>query len=38
MIDKPDTPFPRHWLYYIALKIVVIIAAVALVLKWYGFW
>jgi hypothetical protein len=38
MIDKPDTPFPRHWLYYIALKILVIIAAVALVLKWYGFW
>jgi hypothetical protein len=38
MIGKPDTPFPRHWLYYIALKVLVIIAAVALVLKWYGFW
>ena len=20
-MTKPDTPFPRHWLYYIALKI-----------------
>ncbi len=38
MIDKPDTPFPRHWLYYIVLKALVIIAAVALALKWYGFW
>ena len=35
-MTKPDTPFPRHWLYYIALKIVVIAAAVALVLKYYG--
>jgi hypothetical protein len=24
---KPDTPFPRHWLYYIALKYGVLIAA-----------
>ena len=38
MIDKPDTPFPRHWLYYIALKVLVIAAAIALVLKWFGFW
>jgi hypothetical protein len=29
-MDKPDTPFPRHWLYYVALKYVVIAAAVAL--------
>jgi len=27
MIDKPDTPFPRHWLYYIVLKYVVIVVA-----------
>ena len=26
-MDKPDTPFPRHWLYYIVLKIAVIAAA-----------
>ena len=19
-MNKPDTPFPRHWLYYIVLK------------------
>jgi hypothetical protein len=25
---KPDTPFPRHWLYYIILKYAVIAAAV----------
>jgi hypothetical protein len=29
-MDKPDTPFPRHWLYYIVLKYAVILAAVAL--------
>jgi hypothetical protein len=29
---KPETPFPRHWLYYIALKYVVIAAAVLLAL------
>ena len=27
---KPDTPFPRHWLYYIALKILLLAGAVAL--------
>jgi hypothetical protein len=25
---KPETPFPRHWLYYIVLKYAVIAAAV----------
>ena len=29
-MDKPDTPFPRHWLYYIVLKYVVLAAAVAI--------
>ena len=37
-MEKPDTPFPRHWLYYIALKIVLIAAAVAIALKYFGFW
>jgi hypothetical protein len=37
-MKKPDTPFPRHWLYYIALKIVLIAVAVAIVLKLYGLW
>jgi len=27
-VTKPDTPFPRHWLYYIVLKIAVLAAAV----------
>jgi hypothetical protein len=31
-MDKPETPFPRHWLYYIALKYVVIVAAILLAL------
>ena len=29
-MSKPDTPFPRHWLYYIVLKYGVIAAAVLL--------
>jgi hypothetical protein len=27
-VTKPETPFPRHWLYYIVLKYAVIAAAV----------
>ncbi len=37
-MQRPDTPFPRHWLCYIALKFVLLGVAVALVLKLYGFW
>ena len=37
-MKRPDTPFPRHWLYYIVLKIVIIAAAVALALVYYGHW
>jgi hypothetical protein len=37
-MEKPDTPFPRHWLYYLVLKIVVIAAAVAIALKLFGYW
>ncbi len=37
-MSRPDTPFPKHWLYYIVLKILLIAAAVALVLKLYGMW
>lgn len=29
-MEQPETPFPRHWLFYIVLKIVLIAAAVAL--------
>jgi hypothetical protein len=34
-MSKPDTPFPRHWLYYIVLKFVVIAAAVLLALYFF---
>jgi hypothetical protein len=34
----PETPFPRHWLYYIVLEVVVIAAAVAVALKLLGHW
>jgi hypothetical protein len=37
-MKRPDTPFPRHWLYYIAVKFVVIAIAVALVLRYFGMW
>jgi len=29
-MTKPDTPFPRHWLYYIVLKYAVLAAAIAI--------
>jgi hypothetical protein len=36
---KPDTPFPRHRYYYIALKLVVLGAAIALAVYVFGeFW
>ena len=31
-MSKPDTPFPRHWLYYIVLKYGVIALAALLAL------
>jgi len=37
-MKRPDTPFPRHWLYYVVLKIALLAGAVALVLKLYGMW
>ena len=33
-MTKPDTPFPRHWRYYIFIKWAVI--AIQLVLKLFG--
>lgn len=35
-MKRPDTPFPRHWLYYIAVKIAVIVAAVLIALYLSG--
>jgi len=37
-MTKPDTPFPRHWLYYIVLKLVLLAVAVALALKYFEVW
>jgi hypothetical protein len=35
-MTKPDTPFPKHWRYYIFIKLAVIIAAIVLALKLLG--
>jgi len=35
-MTKPDTPFPKHWRYYIVLKWAVIAAAIELALKLLG--
>lgn len=35
-MKRADTPFPRHWLYYVVLKIVVIAVAAALGLYVFG--
>jgi hypothetical protein len=35
-MSRPETPFPKHWRYYIALKWIVIAAAVVLALKLLG--
>ena len=37
-MTRPDTPFPRHWLYYIAIKLAILAIAVGLALKYFGFW
>jgi hypothetical protein len=31
-MTKPETPFPRHWLYYIVLKYAVLLGALLLAL------
>jgi hypothetical protein len=33
-----DTPFPRHWLRYIVIKLVLLAVAAALFFKLYGYW
>lgn len=37
-MSRPDTPFPKHWRYYIVLKYLLIAGAVALAAKLVGFW
>lgn len=36
-MERPETPFPRHWLYYIILKIAVLAAVVLIGLQLYGY-
>ncbi len=31
-MKRPDTPFPKHWFYYIAVKYAVIAAAILIAL------
>ncbi len=35
-MTKPETPFPKHWRYYIFIKWAVIVGAALLVLKLFG--
>jgi hypothetical protein len=35
-MSRPETPFPKHWRYYIVLKWAVIAAALVLALKLLG--
>ena len=35
-MTKPDTPFPKHWRYYIFIKYALIAAAVLLALRLFG--
>jgi hypothetical protein len=35
-MKPPETPFPRHWKYYIALKIVILVIAVAIAFYVFG--
>jgi hypothetical protein len=37
-MKEPDTPFPRHWLYYIAIKLAILAAALAFALHYFGYW
>ena len=32
----PETPFPRQWIYYIALKLVILVIAAAIALYVFG--
>jgi hypothetical protein len=33
---KPETPFPRHWVFYIAIKLAIVIIAVFAALRYFG--
>jgi hypothetical protein len=33
-----ETPFPRHWLRYIVIKLLVLVVAGVLFFKYQGYW
>jgi hypothetical protein len=33
LMEEPETPFPKHWRYYIFIKWAVIVAALLLAMK-----
>ena len=35
-MKQPETPFPRHWMYYIALKLVILAFGVIVALSVFG--
>ena len=35
-MKPPETPFPRHWMYYIALKAVILVIAAPIALYVFG--
>jgi hypothetical protein len=35
-LRPPETPFPRHWLYYILVKIAVLAVAILFALYFFG--
>ena len=35
-MKQPETPFPRHWKYYIALKVVILVIAAAIAFYVFG--
>jgi hypothetical protein len=35
-MKQPETPFPRHWFYYIALKLAILVIALAIALYVFG--
>jgi len=37
-MKAPETPFPKHWLAYIVLKLAILGSALALGLMFYGYW
>ena len=37
-MSRPDTPFPKHWKYHIAIKWALIVGAIALALKLVDYW